>query len=140
VLDRIPYAFQCCDDYFCFECIKINSQNEIAKCPSCQEKTNKKISQLKPNQKMMKIMEKLKNSEKKKKKEKVVCIYHEEKVVFHQESLNLIGCHKCQYGIQGLVLSECKQLDSQMIYQDLKNLGEDFKTIIQKNQKTLDYI
>ena len=97
----------------------------MAKCPNCQEETNRKISQLKPNQKMISLMEKMVIPEKmKKKRERVVCIEHEEKVVFRQENLNLIGCNKCQYGINGLVLSECKQLDSQMIYQDLKDLED----------------
>jgi hypothetical protein len=100
----------------------------MAKCPTCQEEINCKINELKPNQKMIKNMEEKKISEKKK-KEKVVCIDHEEKIVFRHDKLKLIGCHKCQYGINGLILSECKQLDSQMIYQDLKDLVEGFKII-----------
>ncbi len=57
LLDRIPYTLKCCLDPFCFECIQSNSKNEMAKCPYCKEETNFKINQLKPNQKMMKLME-----------------------------------------------------------------------------------
>jgi hypothetical protein len=59
LIDRIPYAIHICLESFCYDCIKGNSQNEMAKCPSCKEETNIKISQLKPNQKIMKLMEKL---------------------------------------------------------------------------------
>ena len=57
LLDSYPYSFQCCGNSFCYECVKNISENEMAKCPSCQEETNLKISQLKPNQKMIQMME-----------------------------------------------------------------------------------
>jgi hypothetical protein len=116
LLDRIPYAFQCCGDCFCFQCIQSNSENEMAKCPSCKEETNFKVNQLKPNQKMMKMMEKM----------KVVCNEHGESIVFRQENIELVGCNKCQFEIQGFNFAECKPMTSEKIYQDLKNLERDF--------------
>jgi hypothetical protein len=65
----------------------------MAKCPSCQEETSRKINELKPNQMMIKMMEKMNISEKNREKEKVVCIEHDEKIIFHQKNINLIGCH-----------------------------------------------
>ncbi len=79
LLDRIPYTFHLCGDSFCYDCIKSISENEMAKCPSCKEETNFKIGQLKPNQKMMKLMEKINISQNQPEmKEKVVCIEHGE--------------------------------------------------------------
>ncbi len=50
----------------------------MAKCPKCLEETYRKISQMKPNQRMIKIIEEKNNSEKNKLKEKVVCNDNEE--------------------------------------------------------------
>jgi len=61
LLDRIPYTFHFCGDSFCFECIKNISKNENANCPKCNEETHFKTSQLKPNVKMIQMMEKIIN-------------------------------------------------------------------------------
>jgi hypothetical protein len=52
----------------------------------------------------------------------------------------VVGCHKCQFEVQGFNFSECIPITSEGIFQDLKNLIEYFQTINQKNQKTLEYI
>ncbi len=83
LLDCIPYTFHFCFESFCFECIKKVSKGENAKCPKCLEETNKKISELKPNLKMIKMIEKMNNSEKKqRKKGKLICDDHSEKIQF----------------------------------------------------------
>jgi hypothetical protein len=51
-----------------------------------------------------------------------------------------MGCHKCQFVVQGFNLAECILITSETINQDMKNLMEDFKSINQKNQTTQDYI
>jgi hypothetical protein len=55
-------------------------------------------------------------------KEKVVCTEHGESIVFRQQSIDLVGCNRCQFEIKDFNLAESKPMTSEIIYEDLRSL------------------
>ena len=70
----------------------------------------------------------------------MICNDHGQKITFRQESINLLGCHLCQYEVKEFVFSKCKPLTSEKIFQDLNNLVSDLEINIKKNQNTKEII